>query len=198
LLNLMAQNSRLLPYLDIPFQHVNDRILRLMNRPYAKSQLVHLVKTIRKIVPAAALRTTMMIGFPGETDADITEMADFLQEYHFEHLGVFAYANEDGCAAAEFPGQVVEEVKEERLRKIMELQAEISFASLQKHVGQVEQVLVEGLSRESDLLLEGRTRYQAPEIDGCIYITRGTAEPGALVDVTITEAHTYDLVGEIE
>jgi ribosomal protein S12 methylthiotransferase len=198
LLHLMAQNSRLLPYLDIPFQHVSDRILRLMNRPYANSHLIQLVKTIRRIIPDAALRTTMMVGFPGETDEDISAMADFLQKHHFEHLGVFAYANEEGCAAAGFPGQVAEEIKEERLRKIMELQAEISFALLQKRVGRVEQVLVEGLSKESDLLLEGRTRHQAPEIDGCVYITRGTAETGALVDVMITEAHTYDLVGEIK
>jgi ribosomal protein S12 methylthiotransferase len=198
LLHLTAQNSRLLPYLDIPFQHVSDHILRLMNRPYTKAQLIQLIKTIRRIIPHAALRTTMMVGFPGETDGDIAEMADFLQEHHFEHLGVFAYANEEGCAAAGLPDQVAEEEKEERLRRIMELQAGISFALLQKQVGRVEQVLVEGLSRESDLLLEGRTRYQAPEIDGCVYITRGSVEPGALVDVTITEAHTYDLVGEIE
>ncbi|KPK00368.1 MAG: ribosomal protein S12 methylthiotransferase RimO [Desulfobacterales bacterium SG8_35] len=198
LLLLMAENPRIVPYLDIPFQHVSDRILQLMNRPYTKSQLVHLMKNIRAELPGAALRTTMMVGFPGETGSDIAEMADFLQEHHFDHLGVFAYANEEGCRAASFPGQVAEEVKEERLRKIMELQAEISFAALQKYVGRVEQVLVEGLSKESDLLLEGRTRFQAPEIDGCVYITRGSAEPGALVDATITEAHTYDLVGELK
>jgi ribosomal protein S12 methylthiotransferase len=198
LLHLMAQDARLLPYLDIPLQHVNNRLLRLMKRPYTKSQLTRLVKTIRRIVPGAALRTTMMVGFPGETDADVAEMADFLQEYRFEHLGVFAYANEEGCAAASFPGQVAEETKEERLRQIMELQADISYSLLQKQVGRVEQVLVEGLSKESELLLEGRTKHQAPEIDGCVYITQGTAEPGALVNVMITEAHTYDLVGELK
>jgi ribosomal protein S12 methylthiotransferase len=125
-------------------------------------------------------------------------LQDFLQKYHFEHLGVFAYANEEGCKAASFADQIPEEVKEERLGKIMELQAGISFAALQKYVGKVEQVLVEGFSKESDLLLEGRTRYQAPEIDGCVYITGGIAEPGALVNLTITEAHTYDLVGEVK
>jgi len=197
LLRLMAENTRLLPYLDIPFQHVSDHILQLMNRPYTKKQIIQLMDTIRSTIPDAALRTTMMVGFPGETEDDIEEMTDFLQAHHFEHLGVFAYANEEGCAAANLPNQITEEIKEERLRRIMELQADISFAALQKHVGQVEQVLVEGLSKESDLLLEGRTRYQAPEIDGCVYITRGTAEPGALVEVTITEAHTYDLVGEL-
>jgi len=198
LLLLMAANTRLIPYLDIPFQHVSDPILRLMNRPYTQVKLIQLMETIRHILPLAALRTTMMVGFPGETEDDIAEMTDFLQKHHFDHLGVFAYANEEGCKAASLPDQIAEEIKEERLRKIMELQADISFAALQKHVGAVEQVLVEGLSRESDLLLEGRTRYQAPDIDGCVYITRGTVEPGALVDVTITEAHTYDLVGELK
>jgi len=198
LLLLMAKNDRLVPYLDIPFQHVSDHILQLMNRPYTKDQLTGLMATIRATMPDAALRTTMMVGFPGETEDDVAEMADFLQAHPFEHLGVFAYANEEGCKAASFPGQVAEEEKEERLRKIMELQAEISYTALQKYVGTVEQVLVEGLSRESDLLLEGRTRYQAPEIDGCVYITRGAVEPGALVDVTITEAHTYDLVGTLK
>jgi ribosomal protein S12 methylthiotransferase len=198
LLLLMAANTRLVPYLDIPFQHVNDHILSLMNRPYTKVQLIQLMETIRRILPLAALRTTMMVGFPGETEDDITEMTDFLQEHHFDHLGVFAYANEEGCKAASLPGQIAEETKEKRLQKIMELQADISFGALQKYVGASEQVLVEGVSKESDLLLEGRTRYQAPEIDGCVYITRGTVEPGALVEVTITEAHTYDLVGELK
>ena len=198
LLSLMAENPRLIPYLDIPFQHVSDHILNLMNRPYKQKQLVQLLETIHHLLPLAALRTTMMVGFPGETEDDIAEMAAFLQKHHFDHLGVFAYANEEGCGAASLPNQIAEEIKEDRLRKIMELQADISFAALQKHVGEVEQVLVEGLSRESDLLLEGRTRYQAPEIDGCVYITKGTVEPGALVDVKITEAHTYDLVGELK
>jgi len=198
LLFLVAENTRIVPYLDIPFQHVCDHILKRMNRPYAKVQIKLLMEKVRAILPEAALRTTMMVGFPGETEGDISEMADFLTKHHFEHLGVFAYANEEGCRAASFSGQVSEDKKEERLRRIMELQAEISYAELQKHVGKVEQVLVEGLSKESDLLLEGRTMYQAPEIDGCVYIAKGTAEPGDLVEVTITEAHTYDLVGEIK
>jgi ribosomal protein S12 methylthiotransferase len=198
LLVLMKENTRLVPYLDIPFQHVSDHILSLMNRPYTKVQLIQLMDTIRRILPLAALRTTMMVGFPGETEEDIAEMTDFLQEHHFDHLGVFAYANEEGCKAASLPGQIAEETKKKRLQEIMELQAGISFGALQKYVGTSEQVLVEGVSKESDLLLEGRTRYQAPEIDGCVYITRGTVEPGALVEVKITEAHTYDLVGELK
>ena len=197
-LHLMAATPRILPYLDIPLQHVNDRILKLMRRPYTKSRIVRLLETVRSIVPDATLRTTMMVGFPGETEEDVAEMADFLQDHHFNHLGVFAYANEEGCKAASLPGQIAEKLKEERLGRIMELQAKISFAALQNHVGRVEKVLVEGLSKESELLLEGRTRDQAPdEIDGCTYITSGTAAPGSFVDVKITEAHTYDLVGEL-
>ncbi|MBW2484318.1 MAG: 30S ribosomal protein S12 methylthiotransferase RimO [Deltaproteobacteria bacterium] len=198
LLLQMAQDSRIVPYLDIPFQHVSDHILKLMNRPYTQNTIKQLMEKIRSLLPGAALRTTMMVGFPGETEEDINELTDFLRNHHFEHLGVFAYANEEGCRAASFSGQVPEEEKERRLRRIMELQAEVSLAALQKYVGRVEQVLVEGLSKESDLLLEGRTRYQAPEIDGCVYIANGVAEPGDLVDVTITEAHTYDLVGELK
>ncbi len=198
LLHLMAENDRIVPYLDIPFQHVSDRILRLMNRPYTQKQVIQLLQKIRSTLPGAALRTTMMVGFPGETEDDCAELSSFLQQYPFEHLGVFAYANEEGCRASSLPGQIAEEIKEERQGMIMELQAEISFKLLQKYVGRMEQVLVEGVSKESDLLLEGRTRYQAPEIDGCVYITSGNAEPGALIDVTITETHTYDLVGAIK
>jgi ribosomal protein S12 methylthiotransferase len=197
LLLLLAETPRIVPYLDIPFQHVSDRILERMGRPYTKEQIIQLMHAIRATIPGAALRTTMMVGFPGERDEDIAEMAGFLQQHHFEHLGVFAYANEEGCRAASFPDQIDEETKEQRLRMIMELQAEISYTALQKYVGRVEQVLVEGISNESELLLEGRTKYQAPEIDGCVYITSGNVEPGALVDVKITEAHTYDLVGEL-
>jgi ribosomal protein S12 methylthiotransferase len=197
LLRLVARNPRIVPYLDIPFQHVSDRILRLMNRPYGRQEIEALMAKVRTTIPAAAVRTTMMVGFPGETEAEVSELAAFLQEHRFEHLGTFAYANEEGCRAASLPDQVPEEEKEERLGRIMEVQAEISLEGQQRYVGTVEQVLVEGLSRESDLLLEGRTRYQAPEIDGCVYMTKGRAEPGQLVEVTVTEAHTYDLVGEI-
>jgi ribosomal protein S12 methylthiotransferase len=197
LLELMADNPRLLHYLDIPFQHVSDRILQRMNRPYTQNHLQQLLRTIRNILPDAAVRTTMMVGFPGETKAEFDEMVTFLQEFHFDHLGVFAYANEEGCKAATYEEQCSEETKEARLQKIMQLQAGISFDLLQEHVGRVEQVLVEGLSKESDLLLEGRTRFQAPDIDGCVYITQGTIGPGSLIDVRITEAHTYDLIGEL-
>ena len=197
LLTLMAANPRILPYLDIPLQHVSDRILKLMNRPYTRVHLEQLMTTIRQILPTAAIRTTFMVGFPGETAAEVAELEQFLKTHRLDHVGIFAYANEEGCAAAALPAHCADEVKEERRQAIMALQARLSLAKMQTYVGKVEQVLVEGISRETELLLEGRTRFQAPDIDGVVYITAGTARPGDLVAVNITEAHHYDLVGEI-
>ncbi len=197
LLAYIAARPRIVPYLDIPVQHVSDRILKRMNRPYDGQRLDDLMATVRRLLPGAAIRTTLMVGFPGETEAEVEELAGFLARHRFDHLGVFAYANEEGCKARHLDGHCSEEEKQERRARIMELQAGISREKLQKFVGQQEQVLVEGVSRETDLLLEGRTRFQAPEIDGCVYINAGNTRPGALVDVRITEAHQYDLVGEL-
>jgi ribosomal protein S12 methylthiotransferase len=168
-----------------------------MNRPYGPEALTRLVREIRAVLPDAALRTTLMVGFPGEREEDVRELLDFLEANRFDHVGVFAYENEEGSVSAGLPDHCDERVKEERRRRVMELQSRISAERLQRFVGRVEKVLVEGLSKETDLLLEGRTRYQAPEIDGCVYITSGATRPGALVDVMITEAHAYDLVGEM-
>ncbi len=138
-----------------------------------------------------------MVGFPGETDEDVDELAEFMTAQRLNHVGIFTYSNEDGCEAAKLPQQCDEEVKEARKERLMTLQADISLEVNQQLVGTTQPVLVEGLSRESDLLLEGRSRYQAPEIDGCIYITAGNSTPGEIVAVKITEAHHYDLIGEI-
>jgi ribosomal protein S12 methylthiotransferase len=139
----------------------------------------------------------MLVGFPGETEEDVQQLLDSLERWQLDHVGVFAYEDEEGSAAAAFADKVSEEEKQARYMRVMELQAEISRAKQLACVGREEPVLVEGLSRESDLLLEGRTRFQAPEIDGCVYINEGTANPGDIVTVRITEAHTYDLVGGI-
>lgn len=197
LLQLIADHDRLLPYLDIPFQHVSPTVLRLMNRPSVPGTLDELLTRIRRILPQAAIRTTFIVGFPGETEDDVAMLEDFMQRYHMDHVGVFAYSNEEGSAAAKLPDHCPDEVKEERRQRLMELQAEISLSNNQALVGRVEQVLVEGVSSETDLLLEGRLRSQAPDIDGCVYINAGECSVGDLVDVMITEAHTYDVVGEI-
>ena len=197
LLDLMATNTRILPYLDIPFQHVSDPVLKRMNRRYTRDDLYRLIERIRSSNPDIALRTTFLVGFPGETEKDIILLERFLQDVKIDHVGVFAYANEEGCAAEFFPDQCPEGEKSERLERILSLQAGISGEILKKYVGRLEPVLVEGVSRETDLLLEGRTRFQAAEIDGCVYINDGDAAPGDIVMVRIDDAQIYDLVGGI-
>ncbi len=197
LLELMAREERILPYLDIPMQHVSSTVLRRMNRRYTTGDLYSMIDLIRGYLPEVALRTTMMVGFPGETEADVRELEAFLRTARIDHVGTFIYANEPGAPSEQFDGQVDAEEGEERMARIMAVQSEVSAEIQQRYVGRVEPVLLEGLSRESDLLLEGRTRFQAPDIDGCVYITDGEANPGDIVQVRISEAQIYDLVGEI-
>lgn len=197
LLDLMAREERLLNYLDIPLQHVSEKVLKAMRRPFGKKHLHNLIERIRSKVPAAAIRTTFMVGFPGETDQDVEEIAAFLREYELHNVGVFTYSNEEGCAAEHLPAQVEEKVKQERFDYLMEIQSHISARINQGYVGRTLEVLVEGVSQETELLLEGRSRFQAPEIDGCVYIAEGQCNSGDLVKVAVSEAHTYDLVGHI-
>ncbi len=197
LLNLMADNPRLLPYFDIPMQHASDKVLQLMRRPYKQSGLISLINQIRAIMPESAIRTTLIVGFPGEKEADIIKLEEFIAQVKLNHVGVFCYSNEEGCEAAELPDHCDEELKEERRRRIMALQKEISAQGNRGMIGKIEKVLVEGLSQETDLLLEGRSRFQAPDIDGCVYINSGTCNKGDMVNLKITDAHPYDLIGEI-
>jgi len=198
LLQFMAANPRIVPYLDVPLQHVSSRMLKAMNRPYDHRQTEEVVRRIRRQLPGAAIRTTLMVGFPGESEQDVDMLEAFLREHTLDHVGIFTYSNEEGCAAFALPDQIEEEIKEERRGRLMAVQGEISLARNTLRVGTVEMVLVEGVSGETDLLLEGRLASQAPEIDGCVYISAGTCNPGDFVPVRITEAHPYDLVGEIE
>lgn len=197
LLDIIAENPRIVPYLDIPLQHVSTKILKAMNRRYSRDQAIELVAGIRARIPDAALRTTLLVGFPGETEEDVQEVESFLRDTELDHVGVFAYADEEGSAAEKFSPQVEEEEKQARLERILTLQSEISCRRLQRFVSRVEPVLIEGVARETELLLEGRTRYQAPDIDGCVLINEGETRSGEIVMVEITEAQTYDLVGRI-
>lgn len=197
LLDLMAESKRIVPYLDIPLQHVSTRLLHRMNRLYSREKLFSLIHRIRTKLPQVALRTTFLLGFPGETEEDVEELASFLEEVQFEHVGIFAYSNEEGSVSEFYDGQVSESEKHTRVEHIHTLQSSISAKIQNKYVGTVQDVLVEGLSRETDLLLEGRSRFQAPDIDGCVLINDGQAQPGDIVQVEISEAQTYDLVGGI-
>ncbi|MBB5346919.1 30S ribosomal protein S12 methylthiotransferase RimO [Desulfoprunum benzoelyticum] len=197
LLDIMVDEPRIVPYLDIPIQHASTPILAAMNRRYSREDLCSLVGKIRSRLPAIALRTTLLVGFPGEKEADVLLLEQFLREMRFDHVGIFAYSNEEGCASEYFPEQCSEQEKDARRQHLLNVQADISAQVQQKYIGRVEPVLIEGLSSETELLLEGRTRFQAPDVDGCVYIVDGVANPGDIVQVHITEAHVYDLVGEI-
>lgn len=197
LLDLMAENRRIVPYLDIPFQHVSTRVLHRMNRLYSGEMLFSLIHRIRAKLPEVAIRTTFLLGFPGEKEEDVEEIASFLEEVKLDHVGVFAYSNEEGSASEFYDDQVSVEEKHARVEYIHTLQSSISAEIQKKYVGTFQDVLVEGLSRETDLLLEGRTRFQAPDIDGCVLINDGQARPGDFVQVEVSEAQTYDLIGGI-
>lgn len=197
LLKLMATNPRIVPYLDIPFQHVSDRVLKSMRRRYGHDELLALVDRIRHYLPEVALRTTFLLGFPGESEEDILLLERFLERARIDHVGVFGYANEEGSPSESFSDQIAAEEISTRVDHILSLQSAISQENLKRYVGKVEPVLVEGVSRETELLLEGRTRYQAPDIDGCVLINDGQANAGDIVNVKIDESQVYDLVGGI-
>jgi ribosomal protein S12 methylthiotransferase len=197
LLKMMAEDERICPYFDLPLQHVNRRILQAMHRFYDRAWVSKLIDTIRMTVPQAVLRTTMIIGFPGEGEGEFKELLDFISEKEFDHLGAFLYSPEEGTPAAALPNRVPEEIGRERLETLMERQREISARKNRERIGTVEPVLVSGTSPESEWLIQGRTRFQAPDVDGVVYITDGEPRIGEIVSVEITQAHDYDLVGKV-
>lgn len=197
LLQLIADNPRIVRYLDIPFQHVSSRVLKAMNRPYTKEDLEKLVLQIRKYIPEIALRTTFLIGFPSETEAEFEEVETFLKEYRINHVGVFPYSNEEGSVSEKYSDHCDEKIKQLRCNMLLELQQKISEDIQKKYVGTVQKVLVEGVSAETDLLLEGRTQFQAPDVDGFVYINEGSVNPGDIIEILITDAQQYDLVGGV-
>lgn len=197
LMGLMASEEKILPYLDLPVQHIHDPILKGMNRKADGRTIRKKIREFREAIPDLVLRTSLIVGFPGETEEAFQEVYDFVEETRFHHLGVFCYSREENTPAANYPDQTPEEIREERKDKILQAQAKISRQRNQDRVGTNLKVLVEGTSPETDLLLAGRYYGQAPEIDGLVLINEGNATIGKFYDVQITDAHTYDLVGEI-
>ena len=193
LLEVMATEPAVCPYLDMPLQHISDRILRAMRRERSGDTIRRLVGRIRAAVPGIALRTAFIVGFPGEREDDVRALCDFLEEAEFDHVGVFRYSHEDGTAAAMLPEQVPERVKLRRWKRVMATQARVAARRARAQVGRLVETLVEG---EADGRLVGRTRSQAPEIDGVIHLW-GEAAPGDLVTARITGADAYDLRAEI-
>jgi ribosomal protein S12 methylthiotransferase len=197
LIDLLKNEPKLCKYLDVPIQHISDSILQRMNRRSTSEQIRTLVERLRCEIPEIALRTSLIVGFPGETVDDFMELTRFVEQAKFDRLGVFCYSKEDGTPAAEMPEQVSERVKKERYRNLMKVQARLSFRRNRAQVGQVEQVIVEGYSEETELLLKGRTSRQAPDIDGQVYITSGQANVGDIVPCRITDSSDYDLIAEM-
>lgn len=197
LIEQIANSRRIVPYIDMPLQHISDTVLRGMRRAGDSHAIRTLLTRLRQAIPGLAIRTTFLVGFPGETEADFEELLGFIEEQQFDRVGVFAYSPEEETAAYDRTDLVDPDVAEERRQRLYERQEDISEQKLQRYLGQEVRVLVEGLSEESDLLLQGRLMTQAPEIDGLVYINDGQSFPGQMERVLIEQTGVHDLVGGI-
>ena len=201
LVEVVAENANICRYFDVPLQHVSEAILQSMQRGGHRQMFTRMVSMIRNEIPQAALRTTLIVGYPGETSTHFDELCDFVQEIRFDHLGVFTYSDEEDTRAFELSHKVPSQLAEERRDILMSLQRKISHEKNVQRVGQRIRVLLEGTSDETDLLLQGRMETQAPGIDGVLLINdvaEGlTPRAGSFAWVDITEAQDYDLVGKI-
>lgn len=198
-LDVMAGSGKICRYVDLPLQHAAPGVLRRMKRPGTGTTYRRLLDRIRTRVPGVALRTTLIVGFPGETPAEFDDLARFVRDVRFDHLGVFAYSHEDGTRAYALADDVPAPVKRKRRNALMALQKRLVSAAQRRRIGEPVRVLVDGPSPEHDLVLRGRLESQAPEIDSCVYLTGadpGTARPGVFLDGRIVAARGYDLVVE--
>lgn len=196
-IEVMAAEPKICKYLDIPFQHISDAQLSAMHRRHTKAEAMELIRRLRTAIPDLALRTTLLVGYPGETEADFEELLEFVREVRFERLGVFAYSEEEGTYSAEkLRDDVPEAVKQERVERIMALQNEISLDNNRRRVGRTERVLID--SRQGDWYV-GRTQYDSPEVDQEILIPAAGKRllRGHFYEVTVTSAADYDLYGEV-
>ncbi len=197
LIDELKNNDRLLKYMDIPVQHISDSVLRRMNRHGGTELIKDAIKRLRDNVPGIILRTTAMVGFPGETDDDFTELCEFVKETKFERFGAFTYSPEEGTLAAEMPDQIPEQKKQDRYDILMQTQLTVTEDQNAGNVGKTLTVLCDGFDTVAEVYF-GRTYADAPDVDGKVYFTsKKRVAPGAFVKVKITEALDYDLVGEV-
>ena len=190
----LADTPKVLPYLDLPFQHVSAGILKRMGRrrPTAPAELV---RRLRRWWPGLALRTTLIVGFPGETETHFTELLNFVEEAAFDHLGVFKFSPEPEAPASRLPDPVPQHLKEKRRRRVMAAQKRISLTHNRSRIGQTLPVLVEGPAEDSTMVMAGRAYFQAPEVDGLIYFDGEQPRAGEIVETTLVKAAAYDLIG---
>ena len=185
--------------MDIPFQHSSKSVLQRMRRGKSGSAVREAVSKLRQSIPGLTLRTSLIVGFPGESEADFAELLQFVEEAEFERLGVFKYSEEEGTAAARMPGKVSEQDKERRWQEVMDLQSTISRKKNEALIGSIQRVMIDEVDLDSHKAT-GRTQAHAPEVDGTVYVEGLAGETtvcGEMVDVRITGALDYDLIGEI-
>ncbi|WP_073342716.1 30S ribosomal protein S12 methylthiotransferase RimO [Caldanaerobius fijiensis] len=194
LIDAIATNDKVCKYIDMPIQHISDEILRKMGRHTSKKEIYNLIDKLRTKIPGVVLRTSLIVGFPGETQEQFNELVSFVEESKFDHLGVFEYSREEGTPAAKLPGQIPERVKKERRDVIMKLQNNIARQLNQQKVGKIFDVLIEGKKGSYYI---GRTYHYAPEIDGIVYIKSDKFISGDFARVLIKKAYDYDILGEI-
>ena len=194
----MVRNPKVVPYLDLPIQHCNDEVLRAMNRRGGRAEIEDAIARLRAAIPGLTLRTTLIAGFPGETEEQYAELCDFVKKMQFDRLGCFAYSAEENTVAARMEGQLDEETRQRRADHIMELQAEVSAGKEKEKVGQTLECICDGVDGETGMYLL-RSRADCPEIDGNVLTPADTPlETGAFYRVTVTDADTYDLYGYVE
>lgn len=197
LITLLAEHPKVLPYVDMPLQHASDAMLRRMKRGHGGERLRRVVDRMRTQIDDLVFRTAFIVGHPGESDADFEELLEFVRWAEFDRVGVFRYSVEEGTASGTMDAQVPPKVAASRHRKLMAAQRPISKRKMDAMVGRDVEVLVEGISDESELLLEGRWWGQAPEIDGKVYLANGTAQPGEVRKAFVTKSAAYDLVADL-
>lgn len=197
LIETFASLDKVCKYVDLPLQHASNRLLASMNRYDTKEEVETLLAKLRKRIPEIVIRTTFIVGFPGETDADFEELKEFVEQQRFENAGVFAYSQEEGTVAGAMPNQIPDEIKQERYHELMALQAQISEEIHKDTEGQTLEVLVEGIEEDGSGLHYGRSYREAPDIDGLVFIENpGDIKPGCFVKVNILQGFTYESVGE--
>ncbi|MFH1783035.1 MAG: 30S ribosomal protein S12 methylthiotransferase RimO [Candidatus Omnitrophota bacterium] len=195
-LQIIKNSKNICKYIDLPIEHISSNILKRMGRKIKKSKIVALIKRIRDIIPGVALRTSFIVGFPGETGEDFRELVEFMKDVKFERLGIFKYSREEGTPAYKYKGQISEKIKEERFKEAMLIQQEVSREVNRGFMGRVMDVLIE---EEKDGAFVGRTEYDAPEVDGVVYINSKDKklDIGNFYKARIIDTYEYDLVGEL-
>lgn len=197
LIEVMAGNDKICRYLDIPLQHADDQILRAMNRRGKTRDILELIEKLRQRIPGLVLRTSFIVGFPGETEEAFQRLVDFVKTVRFDKVGVFTYSPEEGTPAVKMGGQIPDELKEERKDRLMEVQQVISLAINRDKIGRTVQAIIEREDETGQGRYIGRTQTDAPEVDGNIFVQGTALYPGQIVPVKVTHAYEYDLIGEV-